>query len=99
MHEIRSPIDGKGLGSVGLATARDADAAARRAHEAFLKWRLVPAPVRGEFVRRIGELARQRKTELAELLTNEVGKITQESLGEIQEFIDVCDFAVGLSRN
>ncbi len=99
MHEIRSPIDGKHLGSVKLASSGDVDSVVQKAHEAFLHWRLVPAPVRGEFVRRIGELARQRKAELAALLTNEVGKITQESLGEIQEFIDVCDFAVGLSRN
>src|SRR6202012_3254603 len=89
----------KVLGSVKLAGAGEADAVVSRAHEAFLKWRVVPAPVRGEFVRRIGELARKRKADLAALLTNEGGKITQESLGEIQEFIDVCDFAVGLSRS
>jgi aldehyde dehydrogenase (NAD+) len=99
MREIRSPIDGTLLGSVKLTSAADVDGVVARAHDAFLRWRIVPAPVRGEFVRRIGELARKRKNELAALLTNEVGKITQESLGEIQEFIDVCDFAVGLSRS
>src|SRR5213075_2530040 len=68
------------------------------AHEAFLQWRLVPAPQRGELVRRFGIKLRDRKVALAELVTLEVGKITQESLGEVQEMIDICDFAVGLSR-
>lgn len=96
--EVHSPIDGSLLGSLKLAGAADVPAVIAASKEAFRSWRVVPAPVRGEFVRRIGEKARERKAELAEILSNEVGKTTQEALGEIQEFIDVCDFAVGLSR-
>jgi len=95
---VRSPIDGKLMGSLKVATAKDVPIAIAAAKAAFRSWRTVPAPIRGEFVRRIGEKARARKAELAELLSTEVGKTTQEALGEIQEFIDVCDFAVGLSR-
>ena len=94
----RSPIDGSELARFPLATADQAAAAADAAAEAFHTWRLVPAPVRGEFVRRFGERLRTHKQDLATLVTWEVGKITQESLGEVQEMIDVCDFAVGLSR-
>ena len=68
------------------------------AQDAFLKWRLVPAPKRGEFVRRIGEKLRARKADLGALVSIEAGKITAEALGEVQEMIDICDFAVGLSR-
>lgn len=96
--EVHSPIDGALLGSVNLASASDVPAVIKAAKDAFRVWRVVPAPVRGEFVRRIGERARAKKAELAAILSNEVGKTTQEALGEIQEFIDVCDFAVGLSR-
>jgi len=91
----RSPIDGKPIGRV---TAGDPDAAAERASEAFLRWRKVPAPRRGEFVRLLGEWLREAKPILAKLITLESGKIYQESLGEVQEMIDICDFAVGLSR-
>ena len=90
-----SPIDGKPIGRV---TIGDPDRAAARASEAFLKWRKVPAPRRGEFVRLIGERLREAKPVLAKLITLESGKIHQESLGEVQEMIDICDFAVGLSR-
>ena len=90
-----SPIDGKAIGRV---TVGDPDAAATRASEAFLRWRKVPAPRRGEFVRLIGEWLRETKPVLAKLITLESGKIHQESLGEVQEMIDICDFAVGLSR-
>lgn len=95
---VCSPIDGEELISLKLATAADVDAAVTAATQAFKSWRLVPAPVRGEFVRKIAEKARHRKAELGALLSREVGKTIQEALGEIQEWIDVCDFAVGLSR-
>jgi aldehyde dehydrogenase (NAD+) len=79
-------------------SAAEVAGAIDRAHSAFLTWRTVPAPRRGELVRRIGEALRQSKAELAALISWEVGKITQEALGEVQEMIDMCDFAVGLSR-
>jgi aldehyde dehydrogenase (NAD+) len=90
-----SPIDGNAIGRV---TIGDPALAAERASEAFLRWRTVPAPRRGEFVRMLGELLREAKPVLAKLITLESGKITQEALGEVQEMIDICDFAVGLSR-
>ena len=90
-----SPIDGAEIGRV--ATGDPAEAAAR-AQQAFLKWRTVPAPRRGELVRLLGEELRAAKESLARLVTLESGKIVQEGLGEVQEMIDICDFAVGLSR-
>jgi aldehyde dehydrogenase (NAD+) len=81
-----SPIDGKPIGRV---TAGDPDRAASRAAEAFLKWRTVPAPRRGELVRLLGERLREAKPLLAKLITLESGKILQESLGEVQEMIDI----------
>jgi aldehyde dehydrogenase (NAD+) len=90
-----SPIDGKPLGRV---TCGDPDAACERAVQAFERWRTVPAPRRGEFVRMLGDWLREAKPVLAKLITLETGKIIQESLGEVQEMIDICDFAVGLSR-
>jgi aldehyde dehydrogenase (NAD+) len=96
--EARSPIDGRLLGRVRQAGRADVEAALDAACGAFRKWRTVPPPVRGELVRRIGVKVRERKTELAPLLTWEVGKIPEEAQGEVQEWIDVCDFAVGLSR-
>jgi aldehyde dehydrogenase (NAD+) len=94
--ECRSPIDGTVIGSV--AEAEDVSAACERAQAAFLKWRTVPAPRRGELVRLLGEELRAAKEPLALLVTLECGKIVQEGLGEVQEMIDICDFAVGLSR-
>jgi aldehyde dehydrogenase (NAD+) len=94
----RSPIDGRTLATVSWATTDDVNRAVDAAHEAFLKWRTVPAPKRGEFVRRIGVKLRERKQDLAHLVSLEAGKITQEALGEVQEMIDICDFAVGISR-
>src|SRR6266480_2537477 len=94
----RSPIDGGTLANVAWAQSADVDRTVNAAHEAFLKWRLVPAPKRGEFVRRIGEKLRSRKANLGALVSLEAGKITAEALGEVQEMIDICDFAVGLSR-
>jgi aldehyde dehydrogenase (NAD+) len=90
-----SPIDGKPIGRVPYG---DPDGACARAVDAFQRWRLVPAPRRGEFVRLLGERLREAKPVLAKLVTLESGKILAESLGEVQEMIDICDFAVGLSR-
>jgi aldehyde dehydrogenase (NAD+) len=96
--ESRSPIDGTIIGSVEQATAADVSAACESASQAFLAWRSVPAPRRGELVRLLGEEIRSHKEPLARLVTLECGKIVQEGLGEVQEIIDICDFAVGLSR-
>src|SRR5688572_3093378 len=95
---VRSPIAGSTLRTIPTNTPAEVTAAIDAAAEAFRAWRLVPAPRRGEFVRRIGERLRQRKADLATLVTLETGKVTSEALGEVQEMIDVCDFAVGLSR-
>src|SRR6476661_8866448 len=90
-----SPIDGSEIGQVRVG---EPAAACARAAKAFADWRTVPAPRRGELVRLLGEELRQAKPELARLITLEAGKILQESLGEVQEMIDICDFAAGLSR-
>jgi len=90
-----SPIDGAEIGRVAIG---DPAAAAERAAQAFMEWRTVPAPRRGELVRLLGEELRAAKEPLARLVTLESGKILQEGLGEVQEMIDICDFAVGLSR-
>ncbi|NRF66280.1 aldehyde dehydrogenase family protein [Aquincola sp. S2] len=96
--EARSPIDGQILGRVADAGAEAMNAAVERAHAAFLAWRNVPAPRRGELVRLFGEELRTHKSALAALVTLEAGKVTSEGEGEVQEMIDICDFAVGLSR-
>ena len=96
--ESRSPIDGRVIGSVASASAAGVAAAAGRAHSAFLDWRNVPPPRRGELVRLFGDALRQEKETLGRLVSLEAGKILQEGLGEVQEMIDICDFAVGLSR-
>jgi aldehyde dehydrogenase (NAD+) len=93
-----SPIDGRAIGSVPVASAADVAAAVARAHDAFLAWRDVPPPRRGELVRLFGEVLREEKAALGRLVSLEAGKILQEGLGEVQEMIDICDFAVGLSR-
>jgi aldehyde dehydrogenase (NAD+) len=93
-----SPIDGRVLATVRTATADEYERAARRAQEAFGKWRLVPAPKRGEIVRQLGNALREAKPDLGRLVTLEAGKILAEGQGEVQEMIDICDFAVGLSR-
>jgi aldehyde dehydrogenase (NAD+) len=90
-----SPIDGSEIGRVATG---DPAAAAAAAAESFLHWRSVPAPRRGELVRLLGEELRANKNALARMVTLEAGKIVQEGLGEVQEMIDICDFAVGLSR-
>ncbi|MFG2864084.1 aldehyde dehydrogenase family protein [Streptomyces sioyaensis] len=94
----RSPITGEDLFGLRAATAADTDQAIADARAAFLTWRTTPAPRRGELVRRLGELLRDHKGDLADLITIEAGKIRSEALGEVQEMIDICDFAVGLSR-
>jgi len=93
-----SPIDGRRLASIHTASDQDYETAVRRAHEAFLKWRVVPGPVRGETVRRLGNALRDAKHELGQLVTLETGKIIAEGEGEVQEMIDICDLAVGQSR-
>ena len=93
-----SPINGKKLASVRTASGDDYDTAISRAHEAFLKWRTTPGPVRGDTVRRLGNALRESKHDLGQLVTLETGKIIAEGEGEVQEMIDICDFAVGQSR-
>ncbi|HET6403904.1 MAG TPA: aldehyde dehydrogenase family protein [Candidatus Thermoplasmatota archaeon] len=96
--DVRSPADGKLLAKVRQASEEDYDRAVAAAHAAFLKWRLVPAPQRGIIVREIGEELRKVKDDLGALVSLEMGKILTEGKGEVQEMIDVADFAVGLSR-
>lgn len=96
--KVTSPIDGSEIASFGSAVPSDVDEAVSRASEAFRRWQVVPAPMRGLLVREIGEELRKHKEDLARLVTLECGKIYQEALGEVQEMIDVCDFALGLSR-
>ncbi len=93
-----SAIDGRELGRFPVTLDAELDEACRRARTAFETWRRVPAPRRGELVRRIGDAVRAEKKALAALITEEIGKIPAEAEGEIQEWIDLCDFAVGLSR-
>ena len=96
--EVRSPVTGEAIGAVAETPAAAVPAALARAHAAFLRWRLVPAPRRGELVRLLGEELRAGKEALGRLVTLEVGKVVSEGRGEVQEMIDICDFAVGLSR-
>lgn len=93
-----SPISGETVASLKTASATDTAAAIDRADEAFRQWRLVPAPKRGELIRLLGEELRAAKADLGRLVSIEAGKIPSEGLGEVQEMIDICDFAVGLSR-
>ena len=93
-----NPADGEALARVRTASRSDYDAIVERAGEAFLSWRMVPAPQRGEVVRQLGNALRESKDDLGMLVTLEAGKILSEGLGEVQEMIDICDFAVGLSR-
>jgi len=93
-----SPIDGAATATFGNASVEQLNGVVENAQAAFKAWRTVPAPLRGEFVRVIGNLAREYKEELAQVITLEAGKIFPEALGEVQEWIDICDFAVGLSR-
>jgi aldehyde dehydrogenase (NAD+) len=94
----RSPITGEVIAHLKETTIEEAREAIGRAHQAFLAWRAVPAPRRGQFVRLLGEELRAAKEDLGRLVTLEAGKIVSEGLGEVQEMIDICDYAVGLSR-
>jgi aldehyde dehydrogenase (NAD+) len=96
--DVHTPIDGSRLARIALTSPAEANAALERAHQRFLSWREVPAPKRGELVRAFGDTVRRHKPELGRLITLETGKILQEGLGEVQEVIDICEFAVGLSR-
>jgi len=93
-----SPVDGKLIASVNAATEADYEAVILKAQEAFKEWRMIPAPKRGEIVRQLAERIRFYKEPLGKLVSYEMGKSLQEGLGEVQEMIDICDFAVGLSR-
>ncbi|BBE34357.1 aldehyde dehydrogenase family protein [Sphingosinicella microcystinivorans] len=95
---VHSPISGEEVASVAVHDAETVEATVGAAHAAFLLWRDVPAPRRGELVRLLGEELRAHKTALGRLVSIEVGKSVSEGLGEVQEMIDICDFAVGLSR-
>jgi aldehyde dehydrogenase (NAD+) len=96
--ESYSPVDGKLIGSVKISTAEDYEKTIQAATAAFKTFRLMPAPQRGEIVRQFGEKLRQNKEALGKLVSYEMGKSLQEGYGEVQEMIDICDFAVGLSR-
>jgi aldehyde dehydrogenase (NAD+) len=96
--EVRSPITQEAIARLPMASQQTADAAVQAAQHRFESWREVPAPQRGALVRAFGELVRQHKAPLGEIISIEVGKIRTEGLGEVQEVVDICEFAVGLSR-
>ena len=96
--DVTSPITGERIGRVKMHTEAEVDAALAQARAAYAQWRDVPAPRRGELVRLLGNRLREKKAALGRLVSLEAGKILQEGLGEVQEMIDICDFAVGLSR-
>ena len=96
--ESFSPVDGKLIGSVSVTSKKDYEKVVNTAQKAFAEWRLFPAPKRGEIVRQYGMELRKYKESLGQLVSYEMGKSLQEGLGEVQEMIDICDFAVGLSR-
>ena len=98
VHPVLSPVDGKEIASVKFATAEDYDNTINKAQEAFKTWRTWPAPKRGDIIRQLGEALRNQKENLGKLVSYEMGKSLQEGYGEVQEMIDICDFAVGLSR-
>jgi aldehyde dehydrogenase (NAD+) len=97
-RDVRSPVSGDVIGRVAWNSRDGANAAVELAHQAFLSWRSVPAPRRGELVRLFAEELRNAKDELAKLVTLEAGKIVSEGRGEVQEMIDICEYAAGLSR-
>ena len=96
--EVKTPIDGSVIGKVTLHQVSDVETQVSNAKKAFKEWRTVPAPKRGELIRLLGEVLREHKEDLGALVSYEAGKIKEEGLGEVQEMIDICDFAVGLSR-
>ncbi|MEE9437993.1 MAG: aldehyde dehydrogenase family protein, partial [Saprospiraceae bacterium] len=93
-----SPVDGKLIGSVSVTTKKEYEKIVKTAAKASIKWRAIPAPKRGEIVRQYGDVLRANKEALGKLVSYEMGKSLQEGYGEVQEMIDICDFAVGLSR-
>lgn len=93
-----SPVDGKLIGKVKSSTKDDYEVVIKEAQVGFKEWRMIPAPKRGEIVRQFGDKLREKKASLGKLVSYEMGKSYQEGLGEVQEMIDICDFAVGLSR-
>ena len=97
-REIYSPVDGKLIGTISYTTEEEYNTVISKAEEAFLIWRKMPAPKRGEIVRQYGNLLREYKEPLGKLVSYEMGKSLQEGLGEVQEMIDICDLAVGMSR-
>lgn len=96
--ESHSPVNGKLIASVNVVDKESYESVVTKAQDAFLEWRLWPAPKRGDIVRQIGDVLRENKLPLGKLVSYEMGKSLQEGLGEVQEMIDICDFAVGLSR-
>jgi len=96
--EVVTPIDGSVIGRIAMASEKDYEHVVKTASESFLKWRMTPAPVRGQIAREIGDEFRRYKEPLGKLVTLEMGKIAAEGKGEVQEAIDIADFAVGLSR-
>src|SRR5579871_2850906 len=96
--DSHSPVDGNLIGHVEISDAAAFEKTVAQAEKAFVQWRTVPAPKRGEIVRQIGVALREQKEHLGKLVSYEMGKSYQEGLGEVQEMIDICDFAVGLSR-
>jgi aldehyde dehydrogenase (NAD+) len=96
--DVITPIDGSRIATVKQVTEDEYDGIVDRAHQAFLEWRKLPGPRRGEIVRLLGNRLRELKSELGQLVTLEMGKIAAEGQGEVQEMIDICDFANGLSR-
>jgi aldehyde dehydrogenase (NAD+) len=96
--ESFSPVDGELIGSVSITSRKDYEKVIKTAQKAFAQWRVIPAPKRGEVVRQYGDELRKHKDSLGRLVSYEMGKSLQEGLGEVQEMIDICDFAVGLSR-
>ena len=96
--ESYSPSDGRLIGKIKTSAEKDYDKVIETAQQAFKEFRMIPAPKRGEFVRQLGQKLREYKDDLGKLVSYEMGKSLQEGLGEVQEMIDICDFAVGLSR-
>ncbi|MCW8810151.1 MAG: aldehyde dehydrogenase family protein [Ignavibacteriaceae bacterium] len=96
--KVYSPVDGKLVATVYQASEKDYEKVVKEAEKAFKEWRMIPAPKRGEIVRQIGNRLREYKEPLGTLVSYEMGKSLQEGLGEVQEMIDICDFAVGQSR-
>lgn len=96
--ESFTPVDGSLIGAVQTTSTEDYEKVMNKAAEAYKSWRMVPAPKRGEIVRQVGDALRENKEALGQLVSYEMGKSLQEGLGEVQEMIDICDFAVGLSR-